>query len=96
MSLTTKIPWEQANTLWAAELNPVLLSASNNSILIHNVQLVAGQTNVINHKLGRTMQGWEIADIQSPGATIYRNAPLNNQTLSLFTSATVMITLRVY
>lgn len=95
-ALTTKIPWEQANTLWASQLNPLLLNPSNQSLLLQNVQLVAGQSNVINHGLGRVMQGWEIADMQSPGARIYRNAPFNSQTLSLACSANVVINLRIY
>ena len=93
--LTTKIPWEQANTLWASELNPVLVNPSTQSNLLTNIQLVAGQVNVINHKLGRVMQGWEIADLTS-GAKIYRNAPLNDTTLSLITDTTTTVTLRVY
>jgi hypothetical protein len=95
-SLTTKIPWEQANTLWASLLNPLLSNSSNQSLILQNIRLISGTVNVINHRLGRLMQGWEISDMQAPGCTLFRAAPFNAQTLSLVASVNCTVNLRVY
>ena len=93
-SLTTKLPWDKCNSLWASQLNPVLANPITNPILITNISLIDGQ-NVINHGLGQTQQGWIITDIQG-SANVYRTEPFNSLTLTLTSSAAVTISLAVF
>ena len=81
-------------TTWAAIINPFLGRATNQANVLNNVKLVSG-TNVINHLLGRQMQGWSIVDIQG-AATIYRSAPLSATTLTLTSSAAVTVSIEVF
>lgn len=81
-------------TQWASQLNPVLANPTTNLSILKDIVLKAG-TNVINHKLGQKMQGWFLTDIQGP-AVIYRNAELNNLTLSLSCSAPVTVSIGVF
>ena len=81
-------------TQWAGQLNPVLASPLTNPVLLKNIKLASG-TNVINHTLQATQQGWIITDISAP-ATIYRSAPFNNLTLTLTSSAATTVSLAVY
>lgn len=92
--LSPKLPWELANPRWASELNPVLSNPLNNVRVLQNVQLASG-TNVINHGLGQTQQGWFLTDIQG-AAVIYRNANFNSTTLSLHSDASVVVSIGVY
>lgn len=93
-NLSTKLPWEQANNRWAAQLNPLLDNALNNASLLTGVDLVIG-SNTINHKLGRVMQGFFITDIDG-AAVIYRSQPFNDLTLTLVSDAVVTINLGVF
>ena len=83
-------------TKWKAALDPLLGDPTNNASILQNVSLIEG-TNVINHKLGRTMQGWFITDQQGV-ANIYRpnTAPFNSLTLTLISSAAVTVNLGVF
>ena len=92
--LSPKLPWELANPKWAAELNPIIGNPMTNMRILSNVTLASG-TNVINHGLGRTQQGWVIVDIQG-AATVYRNAAFNNATLSLDASTGVIVSIGVF
>lgn len=92
--LSPKLEWELANPKWAAELNPLIKNPFNNVLILKNVVLASGD-NVINHSLGTTPQGWVITDIQG-AATIYRNAPFNNTTLTLNSSAGVTVSIGVF
>lgn len=79
---------------WASEINPVLSNPSLQSILLKDVSLINGVT-VVNHRLGRNLQGWRIADING-AAQIYRSAPKNALTLTLTSNAAVTVTLEVF
>jgi len=81
-------------TTWAAILNPIVNSPTNQMNLLKAIPVTTG-VNVINHLLGRKMQGWQILDIDA-SATYYRSAPLNNLTLTLTFSAPANITLGVF
>lgn len=81
-------------TKWSAELNPVLANPTNNVSVLEGVVLKNGAT-VINHKLGRTMQGWFIVD-QTAAASIYRSQPFNSLTLTLTSNAAVTVNLGVF
>jgi hypothetical protein len=61
--LSPALSWQLANAKWAASLNPLISNPLNNiSIIPFNLQ---PGTNIINHMLGRTQQGWLLTDIQS-------------------------------
>jgi hypothetical protein len=92
--LSTKLDWSLANPKWASELNPIIGNPMTNMRILPNVTLATGN-NVINHGLGKTQQGWVVIDIQG-AATIYRDAPFNNTTLTLHASAGVIVSLGVF
>lgn len=96
MALPLNLPHSQMQTKWKSQIDPILGNPLNNMSLLQNVALANG-TNIINHKLGRTMQGWVIADIQGV-ASIYRpsTAPFNDLTLTLVSSAAVTVNLGVF
>lgn len=65
--------------------------------LLQQVSLVTG-TNIINHKLGRNLVGWQLTR-QRGAASIYDNQDTNtmqNLTLILVSSANVVIDLYVF
>ena len=80
-------------TQWASQLNPLLTTPFQPSLLT-GIVLNTG-TNTINHKLGRTMQGWFVTDINKP-ITVYRSQPFNDKTLTLTASAGATVNLAVY
>ena len=79
---------------WASELNPLLSNPLNGILVLKNVSLTTG-TNVINHLLQKVQQGWILTDIQG-SANIYRSAPFNNLTLTLTSSANVVVNIGVF
>lgn len=81
-------------TSWAAQINPVLAQPMSSGLLLKDVVLASGST-VVNHLLGRKLQGWFITDING-AATVYRSAAKNNLTLTLTSSAAVTVDLFVF
>lgn len=79
---------------WGQIINQVLNNPLNQANILKDVQLVMG-VNVVNHLLGRKMQGWFLTDIQS-AANIYRSAPFNSQTLVLTSSGSVTVSIGVF
>lgn len=94
MSLPLKLGWDLAQTRWSSILSPIVDNPMNNGLLLTGVKLISGVT-VVNHLLGRQMQGWIITDINA-AATIYRSAPFNNLTLTLTSNAAVTLNLEVF
>jgi hypothetical protein len=92
--LSTNLDWKLANSKWASTLNPFIANPVNNAQIIQDVTLQSG-SNILNHSLGRTLQGWFIVDIQGV-ASIYRSAPFNSQTLTLTSSAKVTCSIGVF
>lgn len=86
--------FQMMQSSWAAILNPVLRNPSLDCILLKGISLGVGAT-VVNHKLGRTPQGWRVVDIDG-AATIYRSEALNNLTLTLTSDAAVTVSLEVF
>lgn len=81
-------------TAWAASINPVLSLPINNGLLLRSIALVNGAFT-FNHRLGRKMQGWILTDVNG-SANIYRSQPLNDITLTLTSSAAVVVDLFVF
>ena len=68
---------------------------SNYNDLI-GIALIAGQDNIINHKLGRKFIGWQVIDINRDSNVwrINNNSPTLNLTLRC--SASTTISLRIF
>lgn len=81
-------------TKWAGQLNPLLSNPINSVLVLKNISLLTGD-NVINHLLDRVQQGWFLTDIQG-AADIYRSAAFNKLTLTLNTSADVIVSIGVF
>lgn len=82
---------------WAAIINPFLTNPSLKSIILPSVVLASGDT-VINHKLGRKLQGWRIVRKRA-NANIYDKQDANNTpqlTLVLNSSAGVTVDIEVF
>lgn len=84
-------------TKWRSILNSFLGNPSLNSLILEKVALQSG-SNVINHLLGRKLQGWRIVRIRA-SATIYDTQDSNNQpdlTLFLTSSANAVADIEVF
>lgn len=92
--LSKRLPWPLAQTQWPAQINPVLAVPLVNGTMLENVILNTG-TTVINHMLGRKMQGWIITDIDG-SAVIYRSVDFNSVSLTLTSSSKVNVNLWVF
>lgn len=92
--LSQSLEWELANRLWAQALNPIIANPIANTRIIPNQVLINGVT-VINHGLGRLMQGWFLVDING-ASTIYRSAPMSDRILTLTSSAIVTVNIGVF
>ena len=82
---------------WASLIEPFLNRPTNQANLLKEVQLVNG-TNVINHRLGRKLQGWYLTRIRG-AAVIYDNQDANQkpeQSLILVSNADVSVDLAVF
>lgn len=82
---------------WASIINPVLSQPINSGILLNQLVLSSGD-NVINHKLGRKLQGWVVVGNDST-VTFYDNQASNQQpqlTLILNSSGSCLINLLVF
>ncbi len=91
---TSLLPLSLLQTQWKAQLDPVLANPMTSMLILSNISLIDGAT-VINHKLGGTQQGWIILDQQGP-ASIYRSQPFNKTTLTLTSSAAVIVSIGVF
>lgn len=93
--LSTKLPWELAQTRWAATLNPVLANPVLNGGIIQDIVLIATTPQAINHLLGRMQQGWFLVDNMA-NAAIWRTKAFNQYTLTLEASANTTISIWVF
>lgn len=87
----------QLQTQWSSQLNALLSSPSLNTSILKRVSLASG-TTVINHLLGRDLQGWRIVRKRA-AADIYDNQDQNQTpdlTLILVSSAAVVVDLEVF
>lgn len=95
--LAQKLPLELMQTQWAQELNPLISNPTTKTTVLKNINLVTG-TNVINHKLGRALQGWYLVRIRA-ATTVYDTQDANQTptlTLVLNASAPAIVDLVVF
>ena len=96
--LPQQLTFPQLMTKWASILNPVLSNPILASSILPNITLSAGN-NVINHKLGRNLQGWKITRMRGVFAQVYDTQDSNQTpqlTLNLNASTGVIIDLEVF
>lgn len=82
---------------WAAVLNPIITNPSLQCIILKNIALING-TTVVNHLLGRKLQGWRLVRVRA-AATIYDSQDTNqtpDKTLRLVSNAAVTVDLEVF
>ena len=87
----------QLQSTWAKQLDPLLRQPTSQGLLLKAVPLQAG-ANVVNHLLGRKLQGWNIVRSRA-AATVYDTQDINNTpalTLNLVSSAPVLVDLFVF
>lgn len=97
MKLPQQLTYPQLMTKWAAILNPFLDNPPNNSLVLKNIHLSTG-SNVVNHFLGRPLQGWKPTRVRA-SATLYDTQDTNQTpqlTLVLVASAAVVVDLEVF
>jgi hypothetical protein len=94
MQLPTGLSLPMMQTRWKSLIDVLLKNLLTQGQLLSGVELASG-TTAVNHLLGRKMIGWAIVD-QDASANIYRSAPMNDQTLTLTSSATVTVNLWVF
>lgn len=84
---------------WASIINPIVNNPANQSLILKNIVLLSASTpNVVNHLLGRTLQGWSVIR-QRASAIIWDTQDTNSSsqlTLNLRTSADVTVDLEVF
>lgn len=96
-SLAPKLPWELANPKWAARLNPLLANPLVNGRILSGVTLGTG-ANVINHGLGRKLQGYLVV-LNGAAETFYDDQASNQRpdiTLILNSSGPTIVSLYVF
>lgn len=85
-------------TLWASQLNKLLDNPLLQGIILENVVLASGD-NTINHKLGRTLQGYIVTRYKNAAAAVYDKQSTNKMpelTLVLNSSAATTVNLYVF
>lgn len=83
---------------WASQLDPVLKLPINSGVLLKSVPLLVGQ-NLVNHRLGRKLQGYFITRMRSIHSDIYDTQDSNRTpdlTLLLNSSAAVVVDILVF
>jgi hypothetical protein len=95
-NLPQKLTFDQLQTKWASQINPVLSNLLVQGQLLQNQMLITG-SNAINHKLGRTPNGWFVVSPQS-AAVVHQNAyqPNSDLILTLTSSGSLTCDLWVF
>jgi len=84
--------FNQLQTTWGSQINPVIGRPQNNSTILPNVELSSGD-NIIPHTLNRALVGWRIVRIRA-AATIYDKQDDNaDPTVNLVLNASAPVTI---
>ena len=95
--LSPRLDWSQAQTKWAATLNPIVSNPLVSGLILSNIKVTTG-ANTINHLLGRDLQGY-IVILNSASITYYDSQAANQRpqlTLILNASGDATISLYVF
>jgi hypothetical protein len=82
-NLSTKLPWELAQTKWAGTLNPVIANVLLQGRLLEDLSVSTG-TNAIAHGLGRNLVGYFV--VRNNAAVTFYDAQASQQRPDLFLS----------
>lgn len=96
--LPQQLSWDMASNRWSAMIEPIINNPRNSSTTIKNIVLATG-LNIIDHRLGRPLQGWSPSRIRGVQVMLYDNQDANQTpqlTLALVSSADVSIDLEVW
>ena len=93
--LSPRLDWTQAQTKWAATLNPIVSNPLVSGLILSNV-VVASGANTINHLLGRALQGFLVI-LNSAAVTYYDSQSTNQRPdLTLILNASGASTISLY
>lgn len=95
--LPQKQPLELMQTTWASQLDPIIANPLVKGNILQKISLVSG-VNVINHKLGRKLQGWYTSRVRA-AVQLYDTQDSNQTpdlTLVLVADAPAVIDLVVF
>jgi hypothetical protein len=95
--LSPRLDWSQAQTKWAATLNPIVSNPLVSGLILSDIKVTTG-ANTINHLLGRDLQGY-IVILNSAAITYYDSQATNQRpqlTLILNASGDATISLYVF
>jgi hypothetical protein len=84
----------QLQSKWPSQLNPVLANLLINGQLLTDQALING-TTVVNHMMGRQLNGWFLVAPQG-AATVYQAAQQPNPTLTLTLVSDAAITTGIW
>lgn len=78
--------------------NPIVSNIQNDSTILQNIQLLAGQNNIVNHTLNRNLMGYNIIRLRANSIVwdTQDSNPSPNLTLWLSCSANVIVDLEVF
>lgn len=79
-------------------LQPILQSPLVNGTLLSGIELISGQTNIVNHGLNRKLLGWVLTRVRAQ-STVWDDQDLNpdpDKTLLLQCSTNVTVDLYVF
>ncbi len=93
--LSTKLPWELAQTKWSSILNPIIALPFLSGNMIEGIALTATTPKAVNHLLQRKPQGWFVID-NTANAVIWRSASFNDLTITLESDANTTINIWVF
>lgn len=88
--LPQKLDLPKMQTTWAQQLDPVIANLLVNGQLLKGVELING-TTVVNHRLGRNLQGWFLSAPKG-AATVFQASQQPNPTLTLTVVSDAAIT----
>lgn len=97
MALPKQLPLERMQSIWKEQIDPLIANPLNNGNILKSISLSSG-TNVINHKLGRNLQGWYTTRVRAE-VSLYDQQDTNQTpqlTLILIASAPAIIDLAVF
>jgi hypothetical protein len=93
--LSTKLPWDLAQTKWPSTLNPIISLPILNGNMLTDITMTANKAQTINHLLQRMPQGWFLTDNQA-NAIIWRASAFTNLNIVLESNADTTISIWIF
>lgn len=90
-------PFQLLQLKWSSILNPLIAQPLSQALILPHLIIMTG-SNIINHRLGRVLQGYLVI-LNQENATFYddqENNQMPDLTLNLISSADTIISLMVF